>query len=140
MVAYTIKGNDLCSFPFTVSLILLSSAAFSSRVFMTVPIFPSDTAHRVAANRTHIQQLQSFDARCDWLSLIYRGPGSVNFKLTDKKSTATIRTHRFFSLSLSNGGARPSTQNGNNTAVGRVLVGGRRKRLVGSSFPAFFFL
>ena len=101
MVAYTIKGNDLCSFPFTVSLILLSSAAFSSRVFMTVPIFPSDTAHRVAANRTHIQQLQSFDARCDWLSLIYRGPGSVNFKLTDKKSTATIRTHRFFSLSLS---------------------------------------
>jgi hypothetical protein len=60
---------------------------------MTVPIFPENTAVR---SPHQAKPLQSFDVRCDWLSLIYRGPGSVNFKLTDKKSTATIRTHRFF--------------------------------------------
>ncbi len=105
---------------------------------MTVPIFSGHTAVR---SPHQAKPLQSFDVRCDWLSLIYRGLGSVNFKLTDKKSTATIRTHRFF-LSLSNvGGARLSTENGNKHSSSRpcVFVGGRRE-ISGSSFLLLLLL
>lgn len=101
---------------------------FSSRVFMTVPIFSGNTAVR---SPHQAKPLQSFDVRCDWISLIYRGPGSVNFKLTDKKSTATIRTHRFFFfLSCVVGSRLFSSKNGNNTAVGRVLAGGHGRLVV----------
>lgn len=106
------------------------SLLFSSRVFMTVPIFPENTAVR---SPHQAKPLQSFDVRCDWLSLIYRGPGSVNFKLTDKKSTATIRTHRFFFfffLCCVVGARLFSSKNGNNTAVGRVLAGGHGRLVV----------
>jgi hypothetical protein len=96
---------------------------------MTVPIFPENTAVR---SPHQAKPLQSFDVRCDWLSLIYRGPGSVNFKLTDKKSTATIRTHRFFFFFPSASSALFffSSKNGNNTAVGRVLAGGHGRLVV----------
>ncbi len=93
MVSAGLQLNErLCA---SFSSFFLFFSLFSSCVFMTVPIFSERVWFARLPTASSIP-LQRFDVRCDWLSLIYRRPGSVNFKLTDKESTATIRTHRFF--------------------------------------------
>ena len=111
--------------------VVLQLFFFVTRVYDRGDIFRECCGSLAASSKP----LQSFDVRCDWLSLIYRGPGSVNFKLTDKKSTATIRTHRFF---LRRRRSSFFPQNGNNTAVVRVLAGGH-KRLVVWKLSADYF-
>ena len=124
------------------SFFLFFSSLFSSCAVMTVPIFSERVWFSRLPTASSIP-LQRFDVRCDWLSLIYRRPGSVNFKLTDKESTATIRTHRFFPPICRRCSSFSPKMAITQQSFKSVLAGGHKRLVVwklSSDYFSFFFI